>query len=116
LEIIVTKELPNLSSLVNLRYLDCYSNQLEKLPDLSSLVNLTHLYFQDNQVSEFPDLSSLVNLKYLSIDNNQLTNISEETNSCRSLKYFTFSKNPFNCIPQSVQNFISNVNIVQQLK
>jgi hypothetical protein len=95
------KELPDLSSLVNLTHLNCSYNKLTKLPDLSSLVNLTHLICDNNQLLELPDLSSLVNLKYLKCCYNKLTKL-PDLSSLVNLKYLYFIKNQITIIPQSI--------------
>ena len=65
--------IPDLSKLVNLKYLYLYNNELTSIPDLSKLVNLKYLYLENNKLTSIPDLSKLVNLIRLYLENNQLT-------------------------------------------
>ena len=85
------KELPDLSNLVNLIQLDCYNNQLKELPDLSNLVNLTHLNCSNNQLKELPDLSNLVDLTGFCCSFNQLKELPDLSNLVNLTELYCFN-------------------------
>jgi Leucine-rich repeat (LRR) protein len=69
------KEIGDLSSLTNLRFLYLNNNQIKEIGSLTSLTNLQELYLRDNRINEISGLSSLTNLRELSLGNNQIKEI-----------------------------------------
>ena len=69
-------DLRPLSSLVGLRQLVLYGNEISDLAPLSSLENLTSLQLGYNQISDVSALSSLTNLTLLGLIENEISDIS----------------------------------------
>ncbi|KAH3685686.1 hypothetical protein WICPIJ_003327 [Wickerhamomyces pijperi] len=66
------RELPDLSTLSNLRELSVYSNNLDTLPDFTNLTKLKILDVHDNNLKRIPDCSFI---ESLNISSNLITDI-----------------------------------------
>ena len=63
------------ATLVNLKELYLWNNQIADLTPLSALVNLEQLWLMNNQITDLTPLSALVKLKTLNLDNNQIADL-----------------------------------------
>ena len=67
--------IPGLSSLTNLRTLQCYNTSISELDGIAGLTNLQELQCQSTGVTTLPDLSALTQLRTLIICNNPIPQI-----------------------------------------
>ena len=63
------------ATLVNLKELYLWNNQIADLTPLSALVHLKALGLSNNQIADLTPLSALVKLKTLNLDNNQIADL-----------------------------------------
>ena len=101
----------DLSSNINLGWIDCSSNLISRL-NLSSLIRLEKLVCDDNQL-ETLDLIDCSGLETLSCDDNQLTSI--DVSFCPYLKFLYYFGNPLSEIRVREGSPITagNINIVE---
>jgi Leucine-rich repeat (LRR) protein len=70
-------EIPKeISSLINLTWVDLDHNKITDLSPLASLTNLTFLYLQNNQITDVSPLASLTKLIWLDLQYNKITDVS----------------------------------------
>jgi len=98
-------DLTGIEDFTELRYLDCYNNQLTQI-DLSQNVNLTSLRCNDNQLSSL-DLSAQNNLTQLICHHNQLTSL--ELNQNTELTFLDCSYNQITNLDLSNNNKLSTI-------
>lgn len=103
-------ELPDLSSLIHLRFLSLYNNELSAIPDsVISLHELQYLNLYHNKISFLPaEINSLSKLKYLNLSENKLERLPLEI-SLLPLEHLDLYSNNLSEIP-------SNIGKLQQLK
>jgi len=89
-------EVPNLSSLKNLKKLDIRKNKLQQFA-LPSLPRLEDLNVSENNISEIQDLNTLENLKRLDLSNNEIEKI--DTIKQVDLEYLNIGSNKFTTMP-----------------
>jgi len=107
-------DMPNLTSLLNLKELDLTGNMslnintlVSKLP--KSLVKLTLIYCR---ITEMPDLTSLLNLKELNLSDNRSLNINTLASKLPTslakltLKYYDFTEDQRQALKQALPNVI----------
>lgn len=86
------KDLVNLETLINLKYLDLDSNKLSDIKSISKLINLEWLDLYDNLVSDLSPLSKLTKLNVLNISYNLIEDVQPLSNLSQ-LEYLNISRN-----------------------
>jgi len=85
-----------IEKLSGLRNLVLYNNKLSFLPEIGSLVELKYLYLQDNELSVLPvEIGNLVKLECLDLHDNCLSVLPEELCDLPNLKWIWVYDNPF---------------------
>ncbi len=103
------KEIPNISMMINLRYLDLSQNKIEKIEEnaFNSLINLKELYLYHNQLTKIDKniFVSLSKLKCLSLFCNQIKEIEENAfDSLSNLRTLCLNDNQITKIENNAFN------------
>jgi internalin A len=100
---------PDISGLVNLKYLHINSNYLTSLPSLNNLTNLLYLICSNNQITLIPNLTNNTLLKQLIVFNNKLTSL-PSLNTLSDLRKIDLGGNNITSLPD-----LSNQTLLEEL-
>lgn len=96
-------KLPNLSSLLNLKYLSLAFNKLTSLDSIGQYKQLKELNLNSNELTTLPlTIGNLHQLQYLNISHNKLLTLPSEIGQCQALKYLYIHNNHFITLPQEL--------------
>lgn len=98
---------PEIELLVNLKYLRCYNNKLNKIPKFISNLNLVYLDCSFNNIESLNNIGEIPSLTHLLVTGNNLTKIQKNITWMTQLKVLYCGQNDITFLPSQLCQLIN---------